>query len=202
MGESSKDKARYGAFLVYPESAPENWWELLKASHGCYACSPLHEPDGEEQKPHYHVIYKHGNTVTAEAMRKVIPSSVPANGHIELVYAPRNYQRYLLHLDDPEKQQWSGDYRELIQTCNGFPLDLTRDFSQAERAAQRREIFDIIRNNGLDEYADLLEGLMDSGMYDLLDYACNHTILFSHYLASRRGRGNLQEPEQPEETKE
>lgn len=185
---ADEPKARYGVFLVYPESAPADWWEILKRSHGAFARSPLHVPDEEVSKPHYHVVYKHPNTIRLDAMKRVIPEDVPANGHVELCSHPRNYQRYLLHLDDPDKQQWEGDPRELIETCNGFPLDLSRDFSQAERAEQRRQIFELIRDNGLCEYADLLEGLLDSGFYDLFDYACNHTILFSHYLASRRGR--------------
>lgn len=192
---SDAPKARYGVFLVYPESAPEDWWSLLKASHGSYARSPLHEPDDEVSQPHYHVIYKHSNTVTLDAMKRVIPAGIAANGYVELCAHPRNYQRYLVHLDDPDKQQWAGDPRELIETCNGFPLDLTRDFSQAERAEQRREVFQLIRDNGICEYADLLEGLMDNGMYDLFDYAFNHTIAFSHYLASRRGRSSGVDPD-------
>lgn len=186
---SETPKARYGVFLVYPDSAPSDWWQQLKDSHGSFARSPLHTP--EDEKPHYHVVYKHGNTATADAMKRVIPAGVPANGLVELCNAPRNYQRYLVHLDNPEKQQWEGDPRELIETCNGFPLDLSRDFSQAERSEQRKQVFQLIRDNGLVEYADLLEGLMDKGLYDLFDFACNHTILFSHYLASRRGRVDL-----------
>lgn len=181
-------RAYYAVFLVYPESAPADWWERLKASHGSFARSPLHEPDEESAKPHYHVIYKHGTNLNLDGMKRVIPDGIAANGYIELCAHPRNYQRYLVHLDDPEKQQWEGDPRELIETCNGFPLDLSRDFSPSERAEQRRQVFQLIRDNGVCEYADLLEGLMDAGLYDLFDYACNHTILFSHYLASRRGR--------------
>lgn len=183
-----KDKARYAVFIVYPESAPSDWREQLRRSHGAFAISPLHAPDDECTKPHHHVVYKHANTVQLSGMKKAIPADVPANGHVELCLHPRNYQRYLVHLDDPDKEQWQGDPRELIETLGGFPLDLTRDFSQAERAEQRRKVFDCIRDNGLFEYADLLEGLIDCGEYDLFDYACNHTILFSHYLASRRGR--------------
>lgn len=185
---SDAPRSYYAVFLVYPESAPVDWWDILKRSHGSYARSPLHEPDDENSKPHFHVIYKHSNNIRLEAMKRVIPDGIAANGHVELCHHPRNYQRYLVHLDDPEKQQWDGDPCSLIETCNGFPLDLTRDFSQAERAEQRSEVFRLIRDNGLCEYADLLEGLSDSGLYDLFDYACNHTILFQNYLSSRRHR--------------
>lgn len=188
---SDVPRSYYAVFLVYPESAPADWWEVLKSSHGSFARSPLHAPDGEESKEHYHVIYKHGTNLNLNGMKRVIPAGIPANGYVELCSHPRNYQRYLVHMDDPEKQQWEGDPRELIETCNGFPLDLSRDFSQAERAEQRKQVFQLIRDNGMVEYADLLEGLMDKGLYDLFDYACNHTILFSHYLASRRGRADL-----------
>lgn len=187
--KEDQNKARYAVFLVYEESAPEGWWEILKDSHGSFARSPLHEPDDECKKPHWHVIYKHGNTVALSGMQKAIPAGVAANGHIELCMHPRNYERYLLHLDDPEKQQWTGDPQELIETCNGFPLDLTRDYSKAERNQQRSDLIALIRDNELCEYADLLEGLVDSGLYDLLDYACNHTIFCQAYLSSRRNRG-------------
>jgi hypothetical protein len=182
---SNDVKARYACFLVYPESAPEDWKQKLKKSHGSYAISPLHTPDDEDAKPHYHVIYKHGAVVTLSAMLRVIPSDVPANGHVEICSAPRNYQRYLIHLDDPEKQQFK-DGAGAIEVLNGFPLDLTRDYSKAELQGFRSEIYSLIREYDMTEYAELLDYLMDNGEVDLLDYASNHTILYNTYLTSRR----------------
>lgn len=179
-------KWKYFTFLVYPESAPTDWKEQLKRTRGCYAISPLHEPDDEQSKPHYHVIYMHSNTISMNGVRSAIPESVPANGYIEAVRAPRNYQRYLIHLDDPEKQQFK-DGVKAIEVLNCFPLDLTRDFSKAERAEQRRKIHELIRDNEILEYSDLLDGLMDFDL-DLYDYACNHTILFNTYITSRRNK--------------
>lgn len=186
--KSDQTKYRYFVFLVYEESAPDEWWEVLKRSHGAFACSPLHEPDEECGKPHYHVIYKHGGPATLKAAKAAIPEEVPANGHVEPCSHPRNYQRYLLHMDDPEKQQWQGSPQELVAVCNGFPLDFTRDYSKEERNQQRLDLIALIRDNELCEYADLLEGLVDAGMYDLFDYACNHTMLCQAYLSSRRNR--------------
>ena len=183
MGNDAK--ARYACFLVYSESAPEDWKQRLKKTHGCYAISPLHEPDEENSKPHYHVIYRHGNPVTLATMGRFIPSDIPANGHVELVTAPRNYQRYLIHLDDPEKQQFE-DGADAIEVLNGFPLDLTRDYSKAELQGFRSEIYSLIREYDMTEYAELLDYLMDNGEVDLLDYASNHTILYNTYLTSRR----------------
>lgn len=178
-------KSRYATFLVYPESAPEDWRKILKDSHGCYAISPLHAPDEDNKKPHYHVIYRHGSPVRLSALIDAIPDSVPANGHVERVPAPRGLQRYLIHLDDPEKEQFEGG-ASAIDVLNGFPLDLSRDFSKAELQQFRTAIFATIRENGMTEYSELLDWLMDCGEVDLLDYASNHTILFNTYLSSRR----------------
>lgn len=182
----SKDKARYFGFLVYPDSAPSDWMERLKNTHGMYAISPLHEPEADEKKPHYHVIYLHGGPTTLDYVKRVvIPHDIPANGHIEVCTSPRGSQRYLIHLSDPEKQQWD-EGQDAITLLGDFPLDLSRDYTEEDRKEQRRQIFVLIRQNGICEYADLLDGLIDSNHPDLFDYAFNHTIALSKYLDSVR----------------
>lgn len=111
---------------------------------------------------------------------------MPANGYVEPARAPRNLQRYLIHLDDPDKEQFDGGVVD-IQVLNGFPLDLTRDFSAAERREQRRKVHEFIRDYDIREYSDLLDYLADFDL-DLYDYACNHTILFNTYITSRRNK--------------
>ena len=191
MADAKKDiqKGRYFAFVVYPESAPYGWFDELKESHGQYAISPLHDGDDEDAKPHFHVLYKHGNTVSLKGAKAAIPEDVPANGHVELVSAPSGYQRYLIHLDDPEKEQFPEGERA-ITLLNGFPLDLTRELSKSERAKIRAELLTIIRENGVVEYSDFIFGLMDRGDPDALDYACSHTMLFEGVIRSQRHRGD------------
>lgn len=179
------EKWRYFQFLVYADSAPKDWVSQLRDSLGMYAISPEHEPEGDEKKPHYHVIYKHGNPVALDTARRFIPEGVPANGYIEPVIHPGNAQRYLIHLDQPEKQQFSGGQGEII-ALNGFPLDLTRELSKLEKQQVREKIFIWIRENGIDEYAKLLDGLDMLGNPDMFEYAFNHTIAFNAYLKSRR----------------
>ena len=183
------EKYWYWVFLVYLESAPSDWLDRLRATHGMFAVSPLHEPDDEVTKPHHHVIYKHENSIRLEYARRILnKTEVPANGYVEPCPRPCGYQRYLIHLDDKDKQQFEGNPLDLIVCLNGFPLDLNRDWTPAQRREQRAQVFRLIRENGIFEYSDLLDGLLDSGYYDLFDYACTHTILYTHYLASVRGR--------------
>ena len=179
------DKYRYFAFLVYPETAPVDWKKQLKDTYGMYAISPLHDPDEEQTKPHFHVIYKHPNTVSLDAAKRCIPDNIPANGFIIPLHHPRVYQRYLIHLDDIGKQQFQDGYHA-IETLNGFPLDLRKELSETERFEIRSRVFDFIEDNAICEYCDLLNGLQSLGDADMFDYAFNHTIAFNAYLKSKR----------------
>lgn len=182
------EKSRYFAFLVYPDSAPKDWVGVLRRSHCAFAISPLHKPDEEMKKPHYHVIYYSGNgPITLSAAKVKIPAGVPSNGHVEIAASSSGYQRYLIHLDDPEKEQFP-EGSNAITLLNGFPLDLTRELSKSEKAKIRIELMRIIRENGVTEYCDFIFGLMDLGDPDMLDYACNHTILFNGIINSQRNR--------------
>lgn len=183
------EKSRYFAFLVYPESAPEDWVGMLKRTHCAFAISPLHHPDEEAGKPHFHVVYYSGHgPVTLQAAKSKIPQVVPANGHVEMVASASGTQRYLIHLDDPEKEQFA-EGANAITTLNGFPLDLTRELSKEEKAKLRSDLLFLIRENGVCEYADLIFGLQDLGDPDLLDYACKHTLMLTAILNSMRHSG-------------
>lgn len=182
---SETKKHRYFQFIVYQDSAPDDWREILRKSLGKYAISPVHSADEEISKPHWHVIYKHGNPCSLDFAKSVIPGGIAANGYVEPCLHPGNAQRYLVHLDQPEKEQFKGGVNE-IDLLNGFPLDLSRDLTKSEVREIRRKVYDWIKEHGICEYAELIDSLFELGNPDELDYACNHTIMFNAYLSSRR----------------
>lgn len=104
-------RTRNYATVVYPESAPADWQEQLESMHVEAFISPLHDqdcnPDGEPKKAHYHVMVKWSAVKTkeqaAEAFAKI--GGVGA----EPVSSTRGMARYLCHLDNPEKVQYSVD---------------------------------------------------------------------------------------------
>jgi len=189
------DKFRYFQFEMYEESAPENWEQIMKDSSFEFAVSPIHNQkdstdDAEEIKPHRHVIFHTaGNSpwTVLRARTILCKLGLPANGYIEPCFHPRNAQRYLIHLDNPEKQQFESFSQ--IQIINNFPLDLTKDLSTEEKRIVRYKIFQLIRKYTITEYYALIDALYDGyGDFDMIDYACNHTILFNAYLTSYRNK--------------
>ena len=118
---SKNVKKRNWAFVLYPESAPENWRDLLQQTGIQAAISPLHDkdvnPDGEVKKAHYHVIITYNNTTTYNSVKDLTDSlNCPIPQPLEQV---RGYYRYLTHKDNPEKYQY--DEKD-ITTINGFDI--------------------------------------------------------------------------------
>ena len=117
-------KKRNWTFVLYPESAPEDWREQLQKTGLLCAISPLHDrdvnPDGEVKKAHYHVILCYSGPTSYDVVKRLTDSlSQPIPQPLEQV---RGMYRYFTHKDNPDKAQYCDDD---ISTINGFDI---RDF--------------------------------------------------------------------------
>lgn len=183
-------KKRNWAFVLYPESAPQDWREqLLQTGLQC-AVSPLHDrdvnPTGEPKKPHYHVILAYSGPTSYNVVKAL------TNGKLgQTIPQPleqlEGYYRYFTHKDNPEKAQYNASD---IETINGFDIRNYIDLTKSEVVRIKREIQAFIRDNQIFEYADLMDLLMDAGeeMADHYEVAANNTVFFDRYLSSRRFR--------------
>lgn len=179
-------KKRNWAMVLYPESAPEDWREQLRLSGLQVAISPLHDKDvnadGEPKKAHHHVILVYGSPTTYNNVKALCDRlNQPIPQPLEQV---RGYYRYLTHEDNPEKAQYS---KADIQTLNGFDIREFVELTKSEVTKAKREILQLIRDNGITEYADLVDILMDGGegTADMFDVASNNTLFFKAYLTSQ-----------------
>lgn len=125
MSVKKDDRARNFACVVYPESAPENWQGILCQHLIPGFISPLHEfdidPQNQPKKPHYHVMIMFEGKKSIEQAETIF-ESIGGVG-CEKVNSIRSYARYLCHLDNPDKAQYSPedvscicgtDYRSII----------------------------------------------------------------------------------------
>lgn len=180
-------KKRYWAFVLYPESAPENWKEILQQTGLSICVSPLHDkdtnPTGEPKKAHYHIILCYSGPTTFKCVKSITDSlNQPIPIALEQV---RGYFRYLTHKDNPEKYQYND---KDITTINDFDIDNYNDLSVSQIKTIMIDIQKIIRDNDILEYCDLLDFLLDSELFSYLDVAQNHTILFNTYITSLRNK--------------
>lgn len=105
MAESRK---RNWVFVLYPDSAPENWREQLRDMLVPGFISPLHDKDvnadGTPKKPHWHVILTFKGLKSYEQVKAITDKlNAPAP---QICKDTRAYARYLCHLDNPEKAQY------------------------------------------------------------------------------------------------
>lgn len=110
MSKSAQSaRCNYWATVVYPESAPTNWFSILEDAVVPALVSPLHNkdnnPTGEVKKEHYHVILLF-ESLKSPAQAKEIFDLIGGVG-CERVNSIRGYARYLCHIDNPEKWRYS-----------------------------------------------------------------------------------------------
>lgn len=183
----SIQKKRHWAMVLYPESAPENWLELLQQTGLQCAVSPLHDcdvnPTGEPKKPHYHVIMSYSGPTTFNNVKSLTDSLFqPIPIALDQV---RGYYRYLTHMDNPEKAQYDAS---CIVTINGFNISDFVDLSRSELLQIKQNVISLVQAENILEYCDLLDFLLAGGMIVELDVAVSNTLLFDRYISSRRNK--------------
>ena len=189
-------KKRNWAFVLYPESAPEDWLLQLQQTGLQCAVSPLHDkdldPTGEPKKSHHHIILCYSGPTSYNVVKRLTDGlNQPIPQPLEQV---RGYYRYLTHLDNPEKYQYSATE---IVTINGFNIADFCELTKSEVNKVLRQLMDYICENNLDEYADLMEMTMCEGVPpEWFDVASSHTLFLGTYLKSRRFRAERQRQQQ------
>lgn len=188
--KSSKGRTRNYATVVYSESAPVDWEDIL-ASHLVPAfISPYHcddvNPTGEHKKEHYHVIIMFDSVKTAAQAREVF-DTIGGVG-CEPIKSIRGYARYLCHLDNPEKAQY--DVNAVRSLCGADYMETIQLIS--DRYAAIKEMMFFCKDNHICSYAELLEYcsdekydwfriLCDSGTYVMKEYLKSVTWTKKHY---------------------
>lgn len=106
-------RARAWTAIVYPDSAPGNWQEILADQLVECLISPLHdkdvEPTGEVKKAHYHVVLSFKNPTGFDKAKEVfqaINAVVPPENQCK-VKDFKQMARYLCHLDQPNKHRYN-----------------------------------------------------------------------------------------------
>lgn len=181
-------KKRNWAFIVYPESAPDNWKDHLRETGLPVAISPLHEfdvnaQDGEVKKAHYHVLLHYDGPTSYNVVERICKSVIGTRP--VPIESLKGQYRYLTHQDNPEKYQY--DPADIC-LLNGFSINDYAEQSRSEVNAIKKRILAIVRDNDIYEYADLLDYLDRNDLADEFDVAASNTILFNSYITSKRNK--------------
>lgn len=195
MSEKKDNRTRNWSFIIYPESAPENWKELLLKQMVKFAVSPLHNEDinegtGEFKKPHYHIYLSFEGKKSYEQVKTMIE---PLNGTIpQTVNSAKGLIRYFVHKDNPEKAQYS--INDIY--CFG-DIDIVSPFkTSSSRYEAIKEMIQFIKSQNITEFQDLMDyAMMEEEEW--FRYLCdNSAYIIQEYIKSARHRnlrGDLNE---------
>lgn len=180
---SGHGRTRNFATVVYPDSAPENWQEILSDQFVPAFISPLHDkdknPTGEPKKSHWHVMLMFDGVKTIDQAAEIF-EKIGGVG-CEVVQSQRGYARYLCHMDNPEKEPYNAEnVRQLCGADYNGSIGLVIDKYKA-----LGEMIDYCDENGIVSYSELLK-YCRMERFDWFRVLCdNGTVVMKEYLKSK-----------------
>lgn len=180
---SGRGRTRNFATVVYPDSAPENWQEILSEQFVPAFISPLHDkdknPTGEPKKSHWHVMLMFDGVKTIDQAVEIF-EKIGGVG-CEVVQSQRGYARYLCHMDNPEKEPYNAEnVRQLCGADYNGSIGLVTDKYKAIG-----EMIDYCEENGIVSYSELLM-YCRMERFDWFRVLCdNGTFVIKEYLKSK-----------------
>lgn len=142
--------------------------------------SPLHAPDVDHTKPHYHVLFMYDSQQSVKSIREDIHKCGAVNDFF--IHPPRrSYARYLLHLDNPDKEQFGSE--DIVHCLNGadFSPYVCSD-SESEESGTVAFILQVINDRQITNFRSLVDTF--SGDFNCLSLLRKYTFFFNTYLKS------------------
>ena len=141
--------------VIYPDSAPADWRDILDSNHIQWIESPLHDkdvnPTGEPKKAHWHILLQFDSVKTLEQVKSVLE---PLNAPIPIqCKSAKGAVRYMIHLDNPDKHQYN---KADIIGHGGADVAAYFQPTASEIEALIIEMEDFVVKYGVVEYEDLV----------------------------------------------
>ncbi|MBM7643730.1 replication protein [Streptococcus loxodontisalivarius] len=173
------------AFLIYKDSAPENYLEVLESLQVPFILSPWHDKDinfktGELKKPHKHGALFFDSLKSYKQVSELVNEKLNSPKHIEPVMSPTGMYHYFTHQENKEKASY--DPRD-IESGAGFDLD---SFLYTQNANNYlTEMIDTIEKENIQEFGDLILYARANNQA-FLELITDKAYFFSRYMDSRR----------------
>ena len=173
------------AFLIYQESAPENYLEVLEDLHIPFVLSPWHDKDVNKQTGEFKKSHKHGalffdSLKSYSQVSELLTEKLNSPAHVEIVMSPKGMYDYFTHAENPDKTLY--DVNEIESGC-GFELE--KFLIEQASGTFLNEVIDLIEENEITEFEELVKFARKNNNL-LLSLVIDKTFFFSKFLDSRR----------------
>ena len=181
-------RTRNWTIILYPESAPSNWRDIIDDMHIEWVESPLHDKDtnatGEVKKAHYHLLFMFGGVKSYEQVKELSDS---LNAPIpERCHNSKAMVRYMAHLDNPDKAQYN--IADIIPHGGVDLAEMLRP-SSSERYTIINEMISYVEDNYVIEFQDLMNYARRNEFDRWFPLLCdNSAYIVNQYIKSQRHR--------------
>ncbi|EEU21906.1 replication protein [Enterococcus faecalis] len=185
MKKQKEKRSNKWAFLIYRESTPNNYMDILESLHVPFILSPWHDKDihsetGEIKKTHKHGALYFESLKSYSQVSELITDKLNGPAHVESVMSPKGMYNYFTHAENPDKTPYN---IEDIESGAGFEL---KKFLLDQNSDNfMNEVIDVIEENNFTEFEDLVRYARENN-YLLLGLIVERTYFFAKYLDSRR----------------
>lgn len=199
---TKEQRSNKWAFLIYKESAPDNYLEILNGLHVPFVLSPWHDKDiysdtGELKKSHKHGAFYFDSLKSYTQVSELVSDKLNGPAHVEVVMSPKGMFDYFTHAENPSKTPYD---IENIESGAGFELD--KFLLEQNTDNFMNDVIDIIEENNFMEFENLVRYARENN-YLLLGLIVERTYFFAKYLDSRRySKGKKPYKQQEEKTDE
>ncbi|MFS9123652.1 replication protein [Streptococcus salivarius] len=186
----AKDKrSNKWAFLLYKESVPDNYLDILEEMHIPFVLSPWHDKDVNKETGEFKKAHKHGalffdSLKSYSQVSDLLTSKLNTPAHVEIVMSPKGMYDYFIHAENPEKTRYN---IEDIESGCGFELDKFLIENNSDKFLST--VIDIIEEHNFTEFNSLVRYARKEDIV-LLNLIVNKTYFFAKYLDSRRYSNN------------
>ncbi|MDN5653388.1 replication protein [Lactococcus lactis] len=193
--KEKSERYRNWSWIIYPESAPENWRTLLDETGEKWIESPLHDSDinettDEKKKPHWHIIVSFANKKSYKQAKEVSEKlNAPEPKRVKSL---QGAVQYLWHRNNPEKFQYD---KSKVVAHNGFKYRQYLSDIGVDTDSILQEVIQWIRESGCSEYRDLVDYAVTERFDDWFPTVRSQTIFLNSYLRSNRHSSPKIDPE-------
>ncbi|MDF7683839.1 replication protein [Lactobacillus sp. ESL0679] len=187
--EKKERRSRKWTLVIYPDSAPENWRQVISNMHVAWIESPCHDkdknPDNTVKKAHWHILLMFGSDKSFRQIKEIAdelnaPIPQPCRNVVGMV-------RYFAHIDNPEKHQYKPS--DIVGHCGADPQQYLETASQkkADRYKRIKDMMDFVDDQGITEFADLLRYARVKHFDDWFQSLCDDSaFVMGQYVKSVR----------------
>lgn len=186
---AKEQRSNKWSFLIYEESKPEDYLNILEELHIPFILSPWHDKDidkqtGEFKKSHKHGAFFFDSLKSYSQVSNIVNDKLNGPEHVEVVMSPTGLFDYFTHAENPDKTPYN---IEDIEVGCGFNLEkFLMDMNPSDFI---HEVVDIIEEKDFTEFEELV-WYARANNTNLLELIIKRTYFFAKYLDSRRFNPN------------